>query len=157
VISTAASLYEWLLFLHIVAAMVWVGGAVLVGALATRVARAGRAEDVARFLGDLRAIGPRVLAPSTVAVLGLGIWMVLKSSAWHFGQGWVRLALGLFAAAFLLGAAHQSRAAINAGRAAERGDEREALRQLVRWSAGYWAILLILLVAVWDMVFKPGL
>ena len=153
----AADLYDWLLLLHIVAAMIWVGGAVMLGATATRVIRAGDDEDVARFLGNLRVLGPLVLAPATVAVLGLGIWMVLDSSAWDFGQEWVQLALGLFAGAFVIGAAHQSSAASRADRALERGDHPEARRQLVRWSVGYWLILAFLLAAVWDMVMKPGL
>ncbi len=153
----AATLYEWLLFLHIIAAMVWVGGAVLLGALATLVLRARMPEEVGRFLGNLRVIGPLVLAPATFGVVGLGVWMVLDSSAWEFGQFWVQLALGLFAAAFLIGPAVVGRAAINAGRAADRGDHDETLRQFARWSWGYGVIVLLLVVATWDMVMKPGL
>ena len=98
-----------------------------------------------------------MLAPSTVAVLGLGVWMVLDNAAWDFGQLWVLLALGMFAAAFLIGAAHQSRAALGAERVLAEGDPREARRQLARWSWGYWLIVLLLVAATWDMVFKPGL
>jgi uncharacterized membrane protein len=150
-------LHDWLLFLHIVAGMVWVGGGVLLAALATRVLRDREPAAVARFVGNLRVIGPLVLAPSTVAVVGIGVWLVLDSSAWGFGQLWVQLALALFAAAFLIGAAHQSRAAINAERAAAEGHHDEALRQLARWSWGYRLIVLLLIAATWDMVFKPGL
>jgi uncharacterized membrane protein len=152
-----AYLYDWLLLLHILAAMVWVGGAVMLGAQATRVVLANDSAEVARFLRGLRVIGPTVLAPATLLVLGFGIWMVLNSAAWDFEQTWVQLALGLFVGAFLIGAAHQSRAAIDAGRAVDRGDHPEARRQLIRWSLGYWTILALLVVAVWDMVMKPGL
>jgi uncharacterized membrane protein len=153
----AAALYDWLLFLHIVASMVWVGGAVVLGVVATAVLRSRDADAVARFVTGLKWLGPRVLAPATIAVVALGVWMVLDSEAWDFGQTWVVLALALFAAAFLIGAVYQSRTAIGADRALERGDHDEALRQLARWSWGYGAILLLLLVAAWDMVFKPGL
>ena len=153
----AAELYDWLLFGHVVAAMAWVGGGLVLGVLATQVVRSGDADAVARFVASLRRIGPLVLAPSTVAVIGLGVWMVLDSAAWDFAQFWVQLALGLFAAAFALGAAHQSRAAIGAERAVAAGDDRLALRQLARWSAGYWVIVALLVIAAWDMVFKPGL
>jgi hypothetical protein len=44
-------------------------------------------------LANLRVIGPRVLAPATIAVVGFGIWMVLNSSDWSFGQTWVVLGL----------------------------------------------------------------
>ena len=156
-VRIGTGLYDWLLFGHIVAAMLWVGGGVVLGGLALRVVRAGDPEEMARFSAGLRAIGPVVLAPSTVAVLGLGVWMVLDNAAWEFGQLWVLLALGMFAAAFLIGAAHQSRAALGAERALAEGDHREARRRLARWSWGYWLIVLLLVAATWDMVFKPGL
>jgi uncharacterized membrane protein len=156
-VTIASGLYDWLLFGHIVAAMVWVGGGVVLGATAVQVARDGEPAAVARFVGQMRVIGPRILAPSTIAVLGLGVWMVLDSAAWDFGQLWVVMALGLFAAAFVIGAAHQSRAALGAEHALEDKDHDEARRQLARWSWGYWLIVLLLLTAAWDMVFKPGL
>jgi uncharacterized membrane protein len=149
--------HDWLLFLHVVAAMVWVGGGIVVAALAARVLRDPAPGAVAQFVGTLRVIGPRVLAPATVAVVGLGVWMVLDSTAWSFSQLWIQLGLGLFAAAFLIGAAYQSRAAIKADRAAAAGDHDEARRQLARWALGYGAIVLLLVAATWDMVFKPGL
>ena len=152
-----ASLYQWLLFGHILAAMIWVGGAVLLGALAIAVLRAGEPDAIARFLRALPVIGPRVLAPATVAVVGLGVWLVLNSAAWDFGQAWVQVGMALFAAAFLIGAAHQSRAALDAQRAVERGDRDGARRHLSRWSRGYAVIVALLVAAAWDMVFKPGL
>jgi uncharacterized membrane protein len=155
--TIAASLYQWLLFLHVLAAMIWVGGAILLGALATAVLRTRQADAVERFVRVLPVVAPRVLAPATIAVVGLGVWLVLDSTAWDFGQFWVQLALALFAVAFVIGAAHQSRAALRAERAVERGHRDEALRQLARWSWGYRLIVLLLVVAAWDMEFKPGL
>jgi uncharacterized membrane protein len=150
-------MYDWLLFLHVVAAMVWLGGGIVIAALAARALRDPAPDAVAQFVTTLRVIGPRVLAPATVAVVGLGVWMVLYSTAWSFGQLWVQLGLGLFAVAFLIGAAYQSRAAIKADRAAAAGEHDEARRQLGRWALGYGAIVLLLVAATWDMVFKPGL
>jgi uncharacterized membrane protein len=152
-----ATLYDWLLLLHILAAMVWLGGLVVLGLLATLALRSRDAEAVVRFVGNLRVIGPAVFVPAMVGVLGLGIWMVVRSDAWEFGQTWVVLALALFAAAFVVGAGFQSRAAVRAQRGVEAGDRGEALRQLRRWSWGAWAILVLLLIVSWDMVLKPGL
>jgi uncharacterized membrane protein len=153
----AAGLYDWLLFLHILAAMIWVGGLVSLSVVAMLVLRGGEHEAVARFVASLRLIGPLTLAPAMVAVVGFGIWLVLESDAWGFGQTWIWLAFVLFAGAFLIGAAFQSRSAIRAQRAVEAKDHDEAARQLRRWSWGMWAITLLLVVAAWDMVFKPGL
>jgi uncharacterized membrane protein len=154
---TVATLYEWLLLGHLLAAMVWVGGGVTLAVLAVATLRAGDPRSVARFVGSLRVLGPAVLAPATVAVLGLGVWLVLNSAAWDFGQAWVTVALVLVVAAVAVGAGHQSRAAINAQRAVDRDDHAEARRQLVRWTWGYAAIVVLLVAIAWDMVFKPGL
>jgi uncharacterized membrane protein len=153
----AANLYDWLMFLHILAAMVWVGGLLAVGVLAARVLQSGEGDAIASFVRNLRVIGPLVFAPAMVAVLGLGIWLVLDNDAWSFGQTWVWLALALFAAAFLVGAVFQSRAAIAAERAAAAGKDAEAAGQLRRWTWGMGLILLVLIAVTWDMVIKPGL
>jgi uncharacterized membrane protein len=152
-----ATLYDWLLLGHIVAAMVWLGGGVVLAALAITTLRGGDTQAVARFVGGLRVIGPAVLAPATIATLGLGIWLVLDSAAWDFGQSWVVVALALVAATVGVGAGHQGRTAINAQRAVERNDHAEARRQLTRWTWGYATVVALLLAVAWDMVFKPGL
>jgi uncharacterized membrane protein len=151
------SFYDLLVFLHVLAAMVWVGGVVMLGALVTRVLRGGERDAIERFVGALRVIGPSILAPATVVLIGVGIWLVLDSAAWDFGQLWIQLALGLFAAVFLTGAVHQSRTAIAAERAMERGDLDEAIGQLRRWAWGMRLILVLLVAATWDMVVRPGL
>lgn len=153
----ASSLNDWIHLLHIVASMVWVGGVVTLGALATYTLRAADRDAIARFVGGLRLIGPLVFAPAPLVLIATGIWSVSDNDDWRFGQTWVWLALVLVLLAFVYGALFQSRAAINAGRSAAAGDDREAASQLARWSWGSWLILLILLVATWDMVFKPGL
>ena len=155
--TATQTLYDWLLFLHVLAAMVWVGGGVMLAVLGARVLRDPDSRAIGRFTGSLRVLGPLVLAPATVAVLGLGLGLVLDSEAWNFGQLWVQLGLGLFAAGFLVGAVWQSRSALAAARAAGREDDAEARRQLRRWLAGYWLIVALLVVAVWDMTTKPGL
>ena len=150
-----ASLYDWLLLLHILAAMFWVGGITVVGAFAVRILRTREPGATAGFLGSLRVIGPLVLAPAPIVLLGMGIWMVAKQ--WDFGDTWISIAFALFIVAFLIGAAHQSRAAIAAERASQARDDAAALRHLRRWAYGMGVILVLLVVATWDMVFKPGL
>jgi uncharacterized membrane protein len=156
-IVATQTLYDWLLFLHVLAAMIWLGGGVVLAVTAARILRDPEPGAVARFTESLRAVGPLVLAPATIAVLGLGIGLVVDTDAWDFGQLWVQLGLGLFAGAFLIGAVYQSRTALAAERAAARGDDAQARRELRRWTWGYYLILLLLIVAAWDMTTKPGL
>jgi hypothetical protein len=89
-----------------------------------------------------------------LAVLGLGIGLVAGADAWDFRKLWVQHGLGLFAAAFLIGAVWQSRTGLVATRAA-RDDDTEARRQLRHWSWGYRLVVLLLVAAAWDMTTKP--
>jgi uncharacterized protein involved in cysteine biosynthesis len=93
-----------------------------------------------------------------VVVLITGVWMVLDSASWHFSQLWVVLALGLFALAALIGAFYLSRVANALERTANGapGTTPSAAVLLNRWLAGYGFVLALLLIALWDMVFKPG-
>jgi uncharacterized membrane protein len=151
-----ASGYEWLVLAHVLAASFWLGGIAVMSVLGVRILRSEDA-DVTPFLGSLRAIGPWLFAPMPLIVLGAGTGLVAESDAWSFDQAWVQIGIGLLAVVFLVGAAHQARAAIAAGHAAERGDHREAHRQLRRWAYGMGVIVALILAAFWDMVFKPGL
>jgi hypothetical protein len=56
----------------------------------------------------------------------------------------------------VIGAVFLSRAAMGAQRAVDAGDDTKAAEQLRRWSLGIGLILLLLVVATWAMVFKPG-
>lgn len=67
--------------------------------VARRRRRWSSTSSVCRFSASLRRIRALTLAPSTIAVLTLGIGLVLDSNAWHFSQGLIVLAPALFAAA----------------------------------------------------------
>jgi uncharacterized membrane protein len=152
-----ATLYEWLLFGHILAAMAWFGGLAMLLILGIRVLRAGELDAIASFLRSLRVVGPLLLAPSVVALLGLGIWMVTDSPAWQFDQTWVQTGIGLPLVTAVIGAAVGGRAALLAERAAHTRDLDETRRQLCRWLWGISLVLVLLVIAVWDMTLKPGL
>jgi uncharacterized membrane protein len=149
------TLYDWLKVGHILGAMIWVGGGVTLVFFALRVRASGDPAAVTEFGRTLAFLGPRLLAPSVIAVLVFGLWMIPINSAWNFGQAWILLALVLFAVAFLVGAIYLSRIGIRLGRAAD-GDGAASRALLDRWLTGYAVVLVVLLVAVWDMVFKPG-
>ena len=122
--------------------------------LGARARHRATSDTIGEFGQTLAYIGPRVLTPAVLATLVLGIWMVLESPAWDFAQLWVRVALALFAAAFAIGLLALSRIGIALQRVADAGEGR---RLLDRWLLGYGVVLLLLVLAVWDMVFKPGL
>jgi uncharacterized membrane protein len=148
----------WLLFVHVLSAMVWLGGGLTLMVAGLRVRSSSRQEAVAEFARTVPFVGLRILMPAVVVLLVTGVWQVLASSAWSFSQLWVRLALGLFILAFLVGAIYLSRVGIGLARATT--DNRlagEGAALLNRWLVGYVVVLGLLVVAVWDMIFKPGL
>jgi uncharacterized membrane protein len=152
------SLDNWLKFLHILGATVWVGGGLMLAVLASRARSSVSDSELTGFLRTFMWVSPRVMIPAVLSVLVFGIWMVLENGSWNFGQLWVLLAIGLFVAAFLVGAVYLSRIGIQLQRMLSGGAEAADAKPLLdRWVAGYAVVLAILVIAVWDMVFKPGL
>lgn len=152
----ASGLYNWLMLVHVLAAMVWLGSWALMAALVRRALSGEDPTDQARFVRSLSYVGPRLLAPATLLVAALGVGLVLDSSQWHFDQLWIELAMGFFAGIFLIGAGYQSRTALGAQRAVDAGKPDLVAACLRRWSWGSALVLLLLIATTWDMIFKPG-
>jgi hypothetical protein len=102
--------YNALLVVHILSAMTWVGGGLMLSLVGFRARK--NAAAATEFAKLLSFTGLRVMMPAVILVLVTCIWMVVVDSEWSFGQAWVRAALGLFAVAFLDRAVYLSRAAI---------------------------------------------
>lgn len=150
------SLEPWIHLLHVLSAMVWLGGGFLLSIVGARARTSDRPDAIPDFGQSLTYIGTRVLLPATVGTLVFGIWMVLIDAQWNFGQFWVLLAIGLFIVAFLIGAIFMGRVGMQLQKVgAQNMTEAKAL--LGRWLVGYRVLLLVLLIIVWDMIFKPGL
>lgn len=97
-------MYELLLYLHILSATVWVGGAVYVQLLGIRVSRSEDPAELPRFARNIEAIGRVVFAPAALVILGTGAVMTLQ--AWDFGQAWIVFAIGLWVLSVVAGAAY---------------------------------------------------
>ena len=102
-------LWEFLKFVHVAAAISWVGGAVTLEVVGFRVARRADTRSVMGFARDAEIVG-RLYGVSTVLVLGFGIWMVIDSPAIDFTDAWILISLNLTALLFLMGPCSSSRA-----------------------------------------------
>jgi uncharacterized membrane protein len=144
------------LYAHILAAMVWVGGGIWAQGYAVRAERSSDPMDVVRFGKTAAWLGTRVSLPAALIVVLAGIYMTLDR--WSFGQAWISIALGLWLLSAILGAVYigprleQSAAAFEAeGPTSARG--LELTRRLFLVSR---LELVSFLVIVALMVFKPG-
>jgi uncharacterized membrane protein len=152
------TLDAWLHVAHVLGAIVWLGGGLMLCVLGARLSRDADAHAVAAFGRTLSYVGPRVLTPAVLVTLLFGVWMVYENPAWDFAQTWIIIALALFAIAFVIGLAFLSRVGLALQRVADgEGDAAQSRGLLRQWVLGYSIVLVLLVIAVWDMVFKPGL
>ncbi len=96
------SWYEFLLFVHITAAVIWLGGAFTFQMYGAVVRRGGDPEELARFAGRAGHLGERMFVPASLVVVLAGVGLMMEGS-WNWNQLWVIFALATFAASFATG------------------------------------------------------
>ncbi len=96
------SWYEFLLFVHIAAAMIWLGGAFTFQMYGAVVRRGGDPAELARFAGRAGVLGERMFVPASLVVVLAGVGLIIDGN-WDWDQLWVIFALVTFAASFATG------------------------------------------------------
>lgn len=149
--------YELLKTIHVLFAVIWVGGAATSQILATRLARANEPGRMAAFAKDIEFVGTRVFMPASLLVLGAGIWMV-ADSGWSFTDLWIVFGLIGIAFSATVGAAFLGPESGRIGRLIEaKGPaDTEVIARLDRIFLVSRVELVILLLIVVNMVVKPG-
>ena len=95
--------YEFLLFVHIAAAALWLGGGLFLQIYAISVRRGGDPQEMGQFAARVGRLGDRVFIPASVTVILAGIGLTIEGS-WSWGTFWIVFALAAFAGSFLTGA-----------------------------------------------------
>ena len=152
-------LHEVLLFIHISAAAVWVGGATIVQIFGFRAVASGDPERRLAFIGDVQAIGLKVFNPAGIVLLASGIWMVVnRDEIYGFDEAWISIAFSIVIIGAALGMAFygpQTRKVIE--EAHDRGPDDSGVQLRINRIFLVSRIELVLLfVAVYAMVFRPG-
>jgi uncharacterized membrane protein len=150
--------YVILKSLHVLAAVTWVGGAIAVNVLGTRISKSNQPAVMARFAGEAEWVGTHVFLPSSLALLGLGIWMV-ATSAWNFSDLWVELGILGIVITVITGAGVIGPAAKKLGALIDErgGEDPEVQQQIARVLRISRIDLVVLVLVVVDMVVKPVL
>jgi uncharacterized membrane protein len=149
--------YNLLKFVHVTAALVWIGGLIILTALNSRLAREPDPGRAALMADQSRFIGTRVLGPSAGFTLIAGIAL---AAVFRLGLPlWICWGLAAMALSMALGATLLRSTATEMGRYAAtggRGDTRMASLQR-RFARLNVVNVILLFSAVWAMVFKPTL
>jgi uncharacterized membrane protein len=148
--------YELWLFLHILAAMVWIGGAAAIQVFGILTKRAADPAKTAFFAQNVSFTVNRVLLPAALVVLAAGVGLV-ENGNWDWSEPFVVSGLLLWAAVALVAFGFLGRAIGSSGaRLAVEGPSPALalrLRNLVWLSR---VLLLTLVVIAFLMVVKPG-
>lgn len=145
--------YSIFKFLHVAAAMAWVGGGVTIFAMAIFAERARDDAEMMRILGSVGMMAQRWFIPSSLLTLVFGIVMTLLGGLWT--ELWVLLGLVGFAATFCAGHFVLRIKAMEAGKLMAEGRFAEAAvigRRLIQISKFDYAMLFLVTA---DMVLKP--
>ena len=158
------SLYDWLLFLHVLTAFSLVAALVVFWTIGVVARNVDRPSESLRYFRVARPANVFV-GIGTVGTLVFGIWLAIERDEYQVWDGWILIALVLWAIATELGRRGGNtfgEAAKLAGRlsAEGRGDESSVeLRTLLQdrraimlQALSSLGVLLILI----DMIYKPG-
>jgi Predicted integral membrane protein (DUF2269) len=150
--------YEFLLFIHISGAVVWIGAGFFSLLLATTYDRESDEMAIKRFLHDQEWLAMKLFVPASLVTVVFGIALVIESDAWSFSYLWIVLGLIGYAATFVTGFFFLRPASERIGQAMEREggrltpELRATIRKLIVTArVDYVTFALVVL----DMVVKP--
>jgi uncharacterized membrane protein len=158
-VAYSETVYDWLKLFHVLAAVTWVGGDIMIFIMSRRIAKQNDPQRAVGFVHDLGEIGQRVLAPVSIVLIVFAISLVAYSPAWNFTDTWIELAILGYLATFVTGvfflgpSAGKIEKLIEAG----SGPDDPEVQGLVQRTMFVGRIdVAVLVLVVCDMVLKPG-
>jgi uncharacterized membrane protein len=141
---------------HVLGAVIWVGGGVSIMIHAIRGQRAYKPEDIVTVAKQAAFMGEKVFAPVGLITFLMGIAMMINTS-WGWGHFWIVAGLVGYASTFIVGIAILSPMAKKIDESAEKNGpthpETIALIERIMLIARFDVAVLMLVVL--DMVTKP--
>ena len=148
--------YTFFKSIHVITAVIWVGGAAMIQAFAFRILRTGDGKRQADFAKDSEVIGMRVFIPASLILFLAAIAMMVNLD-WSWSQNWIVLGVIAFGLSFALGAGFIGP---ESGRIAEliekEGPDSPAVQARIRRILTISRCeLIVLLIVIVNMVVKP--
>jgi uncharacterized membrane protein len=157
------SLYDWLLFLHVLAAFSLVAAEVLVTLLIAGGWKLELPSEISRMF-RLSRFGDVLFGVGAVGTILIGIWLAIDLDEYELWDGWVIAGLILWAvlmgvggrtARFYYGARDRARALLAEGRDMPSPELTAILRSPTGLALHVATVVLVLLLFI-DMIYKPG-
>jgi uncharacterized membrane protein len=157
------SLYDWLLFLHVLSAFALVSAGVLFTFLIAALWKRDLPSDIARVSGISR-FGTVLVGIGSIGVLIFGVWLAFEADSYAIWDGWIVAALILWVVVNELGrrvgkaydaVGARARALVAEGRDAPSPE----LGAMFRSRKALWlhvSSLAVVVLLLLDMFFKPG-
>jgi uncharacterized membrane protein len=148
--------YTFFKSIHVITAVIWVGGAAMIQAYAFRILRTGDGKRQADFAKDTEVVGMRVFVPASLILVLAAIAMMVNLD-WSWSQNWIILGLIAFVLSFVLGAGFLGP---EGGRIAalieQQGPDSPAVQARIRRILTISRCeLIVLLTVIVNMVVKP--
>jgi len=155
--DTSTTWFAVFKLVHVCIAVFWVGGGLLLTALAIRATRSNNSKELAIIARQAAFVGEKLFAPAGGIVLAMGIAMVINRPDIGFNTTWVDIGLAGWAISFVTGVAVLSPRAKRISTLLETvGDAapetQKAIKEILLIARVDVALLLVI---VMDMLVKP--
>jgi uncharacterized membrane protein len=148
------TLFEFLLFVHVAMAVIWVGGGLMMQFFGLRASMSGDPARIATLGEDIEWIANRVFIPASLLAFLSGLALVWES-AYGFGDDWIVIGLALYAVTFLASLLFLGPESARIGKLIEDGSPEAGPRTL-RLIMLSRLDLVVLFLLVYDMTVKPS-
>jgi uncharacterized membrane protein len=148
--------YQWYLSVHILAAVLWVGGAFTLQLLAIRASAQLGSVQLGALASEIEWVGTRLFVPASLVLLVFGFLLINEGNLDY--QFWLVFPIVVWALSFVSGAGYLGPQSRKLSKDIEQygADSREALARLGRILLISRIELVLLLLVVLDMALKPG-
>jgi uncharacterized membrane protein len=149
-------MYEFLLAVHILCAVIWVGGAVMMHIYGRLATKEGPERELV-FTRESIRLGNMLFAPLSVVLLIAGVLLV-EEVGYGYGDLWITFGFIGFLVSFVLGVLYYPRAGRQYEQLASGDGPGTAAAQAIyrRTATVNMAELTVLLLMVVNMAVKPG-
>lgn len=151
--SYLRDMYDVLVLIHILSAMVWFGGGFVLLAVERHALKTGGHVDADRMLRQLEWTDDWIFTPAPLLTIASGVTMVIVNGAWEFSQPWVYLTIALIVIEFATGYRELKQLKEAQPEGTDSPEYGAAIDAYFRFAP---AAILMLGVIVFLMVFKPG-